>query len=169
MEALVGDFNGKMEDVAEVATSGLDVFAHNVETVERLQSVVRDRRANWKQSLQVLKHAKESGAPITKTSIMLGLGETREDVVDAFRVLRAHGVDVVTLGQYMRPTRRHMPVAEYVTPQAFEAYKEIAEEMGFLYVAAGPMVRSSYRAGEYFMENHLRKMEKEKQKEAAAQ
>jgi lipoic acid synthetase len=167
VEALVGDFNGNLDDVSVVANSGLDVFAHNVETVERLQSQVRDRRANWQQSLAVLKHAKESGAPVTKTSIMLGLGETRQDVVDAFRVLRAHGVDVVTLGQYMRPTRRHMPVAEYVTPQAFEAYKEVAEEMGFLYVAAGPMVRSSYRAGEYFMENHLRKMEKKEKQEQA--
>ena len=169
VEALVGDFNGNMEDVAKVATSGLDVFAHNVETVESLQSVVRDRRANWRQSLSVLKHAKDSGAPLTKTSLMLGLGETREDVVNALRVLRAHNVDVVTLGQYMRPTRRHMPVAEYVTPEAFDAYKEIAEELGFLYVASGPMVRSSYRAGEYFMENHLKKLDQEKEQDQQKQ
>eukprot|EP00213_Chloropicon_mariensis_P005603 CAMPEP_0197470428 /NCGR_PEP_ID=MMETSP1309-20131121/1108_1 /TAXON_ID=464262 /ORGANISM="Genus nov. species nov., Strain RCC998" /LENGTH=424 /DNA_ID=CAMNT_0043007263 /DNA_START=356 /DNA_END=1630 /DNA_ORIENTATION=- len=169
VEALVGDFNGKMEDVEKVATSGLDVFAHNVETVQALQNVVRDRRAGWWQSLSVLKHAKDSGAPITKTSIMLGLGETREDVVDALRVLRAHKVDVVTLGQYMRPTKRHMPVAEYVTPEAFKAYQEVAEEMGFLYVASGPMVRSSYRAGEFFMENHLKQLEKEKAQKKVVQ
>ena len=172
VEALVGDFNGKMEDVATVALSGLDVFAHNVETVEALQGVVRDRRANWKQSLAVLTEAKrvakrENKDLITKTSLMLGLGETKEQVVAALRVLRAHEVDVVTLGQYMRPTKRHMPVAEYVTPEAFEAYKQVAESMGFLYVAAGPMVRSSYRAGEYFMENHIREKEKEKEREAA--
>ena len=131
VEALVGDFNGKMEDVAKVATSGLDVFAHNVETVEALQSVVRDRRANWRQSIGVLKEAKRVAEAngkdlITKTSIMLGLGETKEDVVKVFRVLRAHNVDVVTLGQYMRPTKRHMPVHEYVTPQAFSAYQEVS-------------------------------------------
>ena len=173
VEALVGDFNGEMEDVATVALSGLDVFAHNVETVEALQGVVRDRRANWKQSLAVLTEAKrvakrENKDLITKTSLMLGLGETKEQVVAALRVLRAHEVDVVTLGQYMRPTKRHMPVAEYVTPEAFEAYKQVAESMGFLYVAAGPMVRSSYRAGEYFMENHIREKEKEKEKEREA-
>ncbi|GAB4819005.1 hypothetical protein N2152v2_006051 [Parachlorella kessleri] len=157
VEALVPDFQGSRECVELVARSGLDVFAHNVETVERLQGVVRDRRANWQQSLGVLRAAKEAGAGVTKTSIMLGCGETPDEVVAALRTLREAGVDVVTLGQYMRPTKRHMAVSEYVTPEAFAAYQKVAEGLGFLYVASGPMVRSSYRAGEYFLKNMLRK------------
>jgi len=168
VEALVGDFNGDLASASLVASSGLDVFAHNVETVERLQGAVRDRRASWAQSLAVLRHAKESAGVITKTSLMLGLGESPAEVVAAMAALRECGVDVVTLGQYMRPTKKHMPVAEYVTPEAFDAYKKVAmEEMGFLYVAAGPLVRSSYRAGEYFMNNHLNNLKSKK--EAAAE
>ncbi|GMH39687.1 hypothetical protein BSKO_07585 [Bryopsis sp. KO-2023] len=155
VEALVPDFSGRKESVEEVAKSGLDVFAHNVETVESQQANVRDRRANWKQSLSVLTMAKEFGARITKTSIMLGCGETPEEVTNALKELRATGVDVVTLGQYMRPTKRHMAVSEYVTPEAFQAYENAAKEMGFLYVASGPLVRSSYRAGEYYLKNVL--------------
>ena len=157
VEALTPDFRGEVGLIEAVARSGLDVFAHNVETVPELQAGVRDRRANWAQSVAVLKTAKASGAKITKTSIMLGLGETRAQVVRALRLLRDADVDVVTFGQYMRPTKRHLPVAEYVTPEAFDAYREIAEEMGFLYVASGPMVRSSYRAGEYFLESVLKR------------
>ena len=157
VEALAPDFRGDRALVARVASSGLDVFAHNVETVPELQAHVRDRRANWAQSVDVLKTAKAAGAEITKTSLMLGLGETRAQVVDALEKLRDAGVDVVTFGQYMRPTKRHLPVAEYVTPEAFDAYREIAEGMGFLYVASGPMVRSSYKAGEYFLENVLKR------------
>ncbi|CAD7695405.1 unnamed protein product [Ostreobium quekettii] len=156
VEALVPDFQGRRESVEEVARSGLDVFAHNVETVKRLQGAVRDRRASWDQSLSVLKMAKQSGAKISKTSIMLGCGESPQEVMAALRELRDNGVDVVTLGQYMRPTKRHMAVAEYVTPGAFRAYELAAKDMGFLYVASGPMVRSSYRAGEYFLANVLR-------------
>lgn len=155
VEALVPDFSGRKESVEEVAKSGLDVFAHNVETVESQQANVRDRRANWKQSLSVLTMAKEFGARITKTSLMLGCGETPDEVMNALKELRATGVDVVTLGQYMRPTKRHMAVSEYVTPEAFEAYEKAAKEMGFLYVASGPLVRSSYRAGEYYLKNVL--------------
>lgn len=167
VEALVGDFNGKLEDCATVACSGVDVFAHNVETVERLQGEVRDRRANWHQSLSVLRHAKEAGPPglVTKTSLMLGLGETKEDVLGALEALRDAGVDVVTFGQYMRPTKRHIAVTEYVTPEAFQAYQTIAEEMGFLYVASGPLVRSSYRAGEYFISGILKKRQSDAMKE----
>jgi hypothetical protein len=241
---------GNRQLVQQVATSGLDVFAHNVETVERLQSVVRDRRANWKQSLGVLAAAKDAGASITKTSIMLGCGEHKEEVgaaleagqhrgctthiyfvllshacmhgllqtglltcfagvgrgtdcagalgglkswlegrahghctrltlsspllslcvqvLEAFRVLRQYGVDVVTLGQYMRPTKRHMAVEEYVTPAAFEAYQQAAEQMGFLYVASGPMVRSSYRAGELYLKNALQARKSSAQPAAVA-
>eukprot|EP00878_Enallax_costatus_P012796 GHUV01013363.1.p1 GENE.GHUV01013363.1~~GHUV01013363.1.p1 ORF type:complete len:315 (+),score=88.96 GHUV01013363.1:1038-1982(+) len=163
VEALVPDFQGNRDSVNLVAQSGLDVFAHNVETVERLQRVVRDRRANWRQSLGVLTAAKEVGVQVTKTSIMLGCGEEKDEVIAAMRELRAHGVDVLTLGQYMRPTKKHMAVSEFVTPAAFEAYQKAAEQMGFLYVASGPMVRSSYRAGEFYLKNVLNQ-----RKEAAA-
>jgi lipoyl synthase len=155
VEALVPDFGGNLDSVKSVAQSGLDVYAHNVETVPRLQGLVRDRRANWPQSIATLRAASEAGMRITKTSIMLGCGETREEVLEAMQLLREAGVGVVTLGQYMRPTKRHMPVAEYVTPEAFEAYRVAGEAMGFLYVASGPLVRSSYRAGEYYLKNIL--------------
>ena len=138
-----------------VATAGLDVFAHNVETVPRLQHAVRDRRANWAQSLRVLRTAKEH-VGLTKTSLMLGCGESREEVLEALSLLREAGVGVVTLGQYMRPTKRHMAVAEYVTPEAFDAYARVAEELGFAYVASGPMVRSSYKAGELYLKRLLK-------------
>lgn len=157
VEALVPDFSGKLDCVAEICSSGLDVFAHNVETVPRLQSVVRDRRANWAQSISVLRAAKANGARVTKTSIMLGCGESPDEVLETLRLLREASVDVVTLGQYMRPTKKHMAVSEYITPAAFAAYQTQAEAMGFLYVASGPMVRSSYRAGEYFLKNVLSK------------
>jgi lipoyl synthase len=155
VEALVPDFSGNIDSVRTVARAGLDVYAHNVETVPRLQSAVRDRRANWDQSIATLRAAKEAGMRVTKTSLMLGCGETKEEVLEAFRLLREADVGVVTLGQYMRPTKRHMAVSEYVTPEAFAAYQKAAEQMGFLYVASGPMVRSSYRAGEYYLKNML--------------
>lgn len=139
-----------------VVGAGLDVYAHNIETVERLQGAVRDRRAGWAQSLGTLAAAKAAGARLTKSSIMLGCGESQGEVVAALRALRDHGVDVVTLGQYMRPTKKHMSVSEYVTPEAFEAYKRIADDMGFTYCASGPMVRSSYRAGEMYITNVLK-------------
>jgi len=158
----VPDFRGDVSCVERVALSGLDVFAHNVETVPRLQSTVRDRRANWDQSLSVLVAAKAAAAKagvrvVTKTSIMLGVGERPEEVADALRLLRAADVDVVTFGQYMRPTKGHMPVSEYVTPEAFAGWQRMAEDLGFRYAAAGPMVRSSYRAGEFFLKNLLGK------------
>lgn len=156
VEALVPDFCGREELVARVAGSGLDVFAHNVETVPRLTPAVRDRRAGWDQSVAVLRAAKRYGSRVTKTSIMLGCGEEPHEVVEALRELRDAGVDVVTLGQYMRPTKRHMAVSEYVTPDAFKAYERIALDLGFLYVASGPLVRSSYRAGEYFLAQHIK-------------
>ncbi|KAL3142798.1 sphingosine N-acyltransferase subunit lip1 [Trebouxia sp. C0009 RCD-2024] len=162
VEALVPDFAGNQDSIKLVAASGLDVYAHNIETVENLQSVVRDRRANWKQSMAALKLAKESGARVTKTSIMLGCGEQPHEVLHAFRTLRENGVDVVTLGQYMRPTKRHMAVEEYVTPEMFSAYQAEAEKLGFLYVASGPMVRSSYKAGEFFLKNILKGGQEEK-------
>jgi lipoic acid synthetase len=144
--------------VSLVARSGLDVYAHNVETVEELTPMVRDRRAGFRQSLRVLKAAKEAKPDlITKTSVMLGLGETEQQLWDSMRAVREAGVDVITFGQYMRPTKRHMAVHEYVTPNVFEMWKERALEMGFLYCASGPLVRSSYKAGESFIENVLKK------------
>ncbi|GHJ87235.1 hypothetical protein NliqN6_3637 [Naganishia liquefaciens] len=168
VEALTPDFSGDERQVATVALSGLDVFAHNVETVERCTPFVRDRRANFEQSLRVLRHAKRVSAEagkevITKTSIMLGVGEQEDEVVDALRRLREAQVDVVTFGQYMRPTKRHMKVERYVDPAEFDKWRTTAESMGFLYSASGPLVRSSYKAGEFFLENVLRK-----RREAAA-
>jgi lipoyl synthase len=158
VEALTGDYDGKLEYVKLVAQSGLDVYAHNIETVEALTPFVRDRRAKFRQSLDVLRTAKESNPDlITKTSMMLGLGETEEQIWDALKELRRINVDVVTFGQYMRPTKRHMKVEEYVTPEAFEMWRQRALDMGFLYCASGPLVRSSYKAGEAFIENVLKK------------
>lgn len=140
-----------------LANSGLDVFAHNVETVERLQRYVRDRRANYDQSLRVLEHAKKASGHglYTKSSIMLGLGETQDEVSATMRDLRDAGVDVLTLGQYLRPTEHHLSVERYVPPEEFAVYRRYGEDIGFEYVAAGPLVRSSYRAGELFMQAKL--------------
>ena len=157
VEALTGDFAGDLDMVTKVALSGLDVYAHNVETVEALTPFVRDPRATFRQSLAVLSHAKKTKPSlITKTSLMLGLGETDDQIFEALRELRNIGVDVVTFGQYMRPTKRHMKVVEYVTPQKFDYWGNEARKMGFLYVASGPLVRSSYKAGEAFIENVLK-------------
>lgn len=152
VEALVPDFSGQLDCVEQVALSGLDVYAHNVETVERTTPMVRDRRAKYRQSLATLAHAKSVRPElVTKTSIMLGCGETDEEIEQTLRDLRETKVDVVTFGQYMRPTKRHMKVSEYVTPEKFAEWQRRAEELGFLYVASGPLVRSSYRAGEFFV------------------
>jgi lipoic acid synthetase len=200
VEALTGDMAGNLDHVSVVARSGLDVYAHNVETVEALTPFVRDRRATFRQSLSVLERAKQEGVRVTKTSIMLGVGETEDQVMDALRgqlnfslialpawpisaelptELRKVDVDVVTFGQYMRPTKKHMKVDRYVEPAEFDRWRQIAEDMGFLYVASGPLVRSSYKvgidssharfslilllqAGEYFIENVLRNKGAEK-------
>lgn len=157
VECLVSDFQGDLNSVAMLAKSGLDVYAHNIETVERLQPFVRDKRASYKQSLSVLKEAKRLGElpgaqrVYTKSSIMLGLGETEAEILQTMRDLREVGVDVLTLGQYLRPTEHHLAVVDYVTPERFEYYRQQGEAMGFRYVASGPMVRSSYKAGELFM------------------
>ncbi|KAK1924361.1 hypothetical protein DB88DRAFT_453185, partial [Papiliotrema laurentii] len=163
VEALTPDFAGKgVEAVHAVASSGLDVFAHNVETVERCTPFVRDRRANFQQSLRVLEEAKKGAEAagkeiLTKTSIMLGVGEEGHEIEEALKQLRASDVDVVTFGQYMRPTKKHMKVDRYVLPEEFDHWKKVAEGLGFLYVASGPLVRSSYKAGEFFIENVLKK------------
>lgn len=168
VECLVSDFQGMEASVRELAQSGLDVYAHNIETVRRLQPHVRDRRAGYDQSLQVLRLAKAARPGLyTKSSIMLGLGETPEEVRETMRDLRAADVDVVTLGQYLRPTESHLAVEEYVRPEAFEAYRQYGAELGFRYVASGPMVRSSYKAGEFFLE-HMIKTDREARDVAAS-
>lgn len=152
VECLTPDFQGNNELIGIVARSGLNVYAHNIETVEALQKQVRDNRANYKQSIGVLVEAKRVAPKlVTKTSIMLGLGETDEQVESALRDLRSADVDCVTFGQYMQPTKRHMNVKEYVHPDKFAHWKKRADELGFLYCASGPLVRSSYKAGELFL------------------
>lgn len=158
VEVLSGDFRGDLNSVQTLANSPLDVFAHNVETVEALTPHVRDRRATYRQSLKVLENAKLNNDHIlTKTSIMLGFGETDEQIMQTLKDLRNINVDVVTFGQYMRPTKRHMKVVEYVKPEKFDYWKNVALDLGFLYCASGPLVRSSYKAGEAYIENVIRK------------
>ncbi|CAL9097094.1 unnamed protein product [Musa acuminata var. zebrina] len=141
VECLTSDFRGDLEAVSLLADSGLDVFAHNIETVRRLQRIVRDPRAGYEQSLNVLKHAKLcKDGMVTKSSIMLGLGESDEEVKEAMADLRAIGVDILTLGQYLQPTPLHLTVKEYVTPEKFAFWKEYGESAGFRYVASGPLV-----------------------------
>uniref|UniRef100_A0A6I8RIF7 Lipoyl synthase, mitochondrial n=1 Tax=Xenopus tropicalis TaxID=8364 RepID=A0A6I8RIF7_XENTR len=154
IECLTPDFRGNLKAVETVAGSGLDVYAHNVETVPALQRHVRDPRANFDQSVNVLKHAKNVRPElISKTSIMLGLGETDEQIYSTMKALREAGVDCLTLGQYMQPTKRHLKVEEYITPEKFKYWEKVGNELGFLYTASGPLVRSSYKAGEFFLKN----------------
>jgi len=160
LECLTPDFNGTsgLEGVATVARAGLDVYAHNIETVERLQSTVRDRRAGYRESLAVLEHARvTTSSLVTKSSIMLGHGEEPHELRQTMRDLLNAGVEIFTLGQYLRPSRRHMKVARMVPPEEYEAWREEGLAMGFKYVASGPLVRSSYKAGEVFMEAFLNK------------
>ena len=157
VEILAPDFKGKHACIETVITAKPDVFAHNIETVEPLTRKVRDPRAGYKQSLDVLSWAKRKGEGIyTKSSIMLGLGEDDKDVLQTLKDLRSVDCDIVTFGQYLRPQKRHLPVAKYVSPEKFEEWKRIAKQEGFLYVASGPLVRSSYRAGEFFMESLIK-------------
>jgi lipoic acid synthetase len=157
VECLTGDFGGQLEMVDIMANSGLDVFAHNVETIEKFTPFVRDMRAGYRQSLKVLEHAKRVSRSkiLTKSSIMLGFGESDEDVKQTLKDLRDAGVDCVTLGQYMQPTRRHLKVKEYVTPEKFDEWRNYGDELGFLYTASGPLVRSSYKAGEFLLKKIL--------------
>lgn len=149
VEVLTPDFKGKRWCVARVVEAQPDIYNHNVETVPRLHAVVRPQ-AKYERSLRVLQMVKELAPTIyTKSGIMLGLGETKEEVIQVMRDLRAIGVEAVTIGQYLRPTARHLPVIEYIHPEVFEEYKQIGEAMGFLFVAAGPFIRSSYNAIEF--------------------
>jgi lipoyl synthase len=157
VEVLIPDFRGDESCLATIASSGADVLGHNVETIRRLTPAVRDPRATYDQSLRVLARLRElRPQAITKSSLMLGHGETEAEVLEAFADLRSVGVKLLTMGQYLRPSERHRPVAEFVTPERFEALGARALEAGFLHVASGPFVRSSYKAGELFAESLLR-------------
>ena len=145
VEALTPDFHGDTAAVDVVVDSGVDVFAQNLETVRRLTHVARDPRAGYQQTLDVLAHAASRGV-VTKTSLMLGLGETDTEIREAMADLRQYGVDLLTLGQYLQPTRNHLPVARWVHPDEFDEYRRWGLDGGFREVAAGPLVRSSYRA-----------------------
>lgn len=161
VEILTGDFNGKYEDIKTVVDANPDVFAHNIETVHRLHPKVRDLRAKYDQSLSVLKIVKDINPQmITKSAIMVGLGETENEMIEAMKDLREVGCDILTIGQYLRPKSKRLQVEEFVTPQQFKRYEELGKELGFLYVASGPFVRSSYRAGELFTKALLEEREK---------
>jgi lipoic acid synthetase len=156
VEVLIPDFQGSERDLDAVAAAGPHVVGHNLETVERLQPVVRDRRASYRQSLSVLRSLKERHGVYTKSSLMLGLGETEAELLAAFEDLRRVGVDVLTLGQYLQPSPFHLRVEHFLSPAEFAALQKKAEALGFLYVAAGPLVRSSYRAAEFFLRGLMR-------------
>jgi lipoic acid synthetase len=149
VEVLTPDFNGKKNSLVMVLDAQPDIFNHNVETVERLTPFVRSR-AKYRLSMEVLRRAKElDPAVVTKSGVMLGLGETESELFRTLDDLRAADVQVLTLGQYLRPTPDHLPVLEYIRPETFRLYKEVAEQKGFEYVASGPLVRSSYHAADY--------------------
>ncbi|MEM4780304.1 MAG: lipoyl synthase [Halalkalicoccus sp.] len=157
VEVLIPDFQGESELVGKIIDAEPDVIAHNVETVERLQFPVRDRRAGYEQSLSVLEQVSAESRIHTKTSLMLGVGERSHEIYQTLSDLREADVDIVTLGQYLQPSRSHLDVSRYVHPHEFETWRRVAEEeMDFLYCASGPMVRSSYKAGELFVEAVLR-------------
>lgn len=148
LETLIPDFAGKLENVQIIVEAAPEIVSHNIETVERLTRMVRVQ-AKYERSLMVLKYLKDQGLK-TKSGIMLGMGETEEEVLSTFDDLRKSGVEILTIGQYMQPTAKHLQVAEYVTPEKFAWYKQEALARGFIYVESGPLVRSSYHA-----EKHL--------------
>lgn len=156
IEVLTPDFQGMQKHIALLLDAGVDVFAQNVETVERLTHPVRDIRAGYWQTIQVLAFAKQYRPDVlTKTSLMLGLGETDDEIMQAMDDLRAHQIDILTLGQYLQPTPHHLPVLRYVTPEKFLEFREIGLAKGFFEVASGPLVRSSYRADRVFKRDNL--------------
>jgi len=149
IEVLVPDFNGKDDSLRTVLEAAPHIFNHNLETVERLTPVVRSR-AKYKLSLEFLRRAKElSPGLATKSGLMLGLGETETEIFQAMDDLLEHGVEVLTMGQYLRPTPQHLPVVEYIRPEVFNLYGDIARNKGFTHVASGPLVRSSYHAADF--------------------
>lgn len=171
LEALVGDFRGDLSLVDIVASSPLNVYAHNIECVERITPNVRDRRATYRQTLKVLEHAAKvaDGRLLTKSSIMLGLGEEEAEVRQTLRDLRDVGVSAVTLGQYLQPSRTRLKVSRYAHPDEFAMWEKEAISMGFVYCASGPMVRSSYRAGEFYLSRHIRQQQQLQQQQVPQQ
>jgi len=156
VETLLGDFGGHGEYVDTTVAARPDVWAHNIEVVRRLQRTVRDARCSYERSLGVLARVKKTDPAVwTKSSLMVGIGETDEEIAEALADLRRARVDVVTIGQYLRPTPKHAPVARYVDPETFESYAEVGRTLGFAYVASGPLVRSSYKAAEAFLQGTL--------------
>jgi len=157
VETLLGDFGGHLDYVDTTVDAKPDVWAHNIEVVRRLQRTIRDVRCSYEKSLAVLQRVKARDASrVTKSSIMVGIGETDDEVIETLADLRAAGVDLVTLGQYLRPTPKHAAVDRYVDPDTFARFAREAETMGFSYVASGPLVRSSYKAAEVFVRSILR-------------
>ena len=151
VECLTGDFAGNLDNLDIVLDAHPEVLAHNLETVERLQSTVRDRRATYAQSLSILEHSHKSGkVNFTKTSLMLGLGETEAEIVQTMDDARAVGVDIFTMGQYLQPTKRHLKVVEFITPETFDRLRDIGVTKGFRQVVASPLSRSSYHAEQAF-------------------
>jgi lipoic acid synthetase len=153
VEPLITEIRGKEDSIKIVVESKPEVISHNIETVSRLTPKVRDARASYEQSLRVLKKIKDIDSLVyTKSSIMLGLGENEEEIIQTIKDLRSVGVNILTLGQYLQPNPKYLPVVEYITPEKFNWLREMGESMGFAYVASGPLVRSSYRAAEFFVE-----------------
>ena len=158
VEILMPDFRGENFLIDKVINSQPDVLAHNLETVKRLTYQVRDPRAGYNQSLEVLKYLKDKNKKTyTKSSIMLGLGETKKEILDSMIDLRNVGVDFLTLGQYLQPTKKHIKVKKFLSPDEFDYFKGEGEKLGFKYVASGPLVRSSYKAAEFFIESMIKK------------
>jgi lipoic acid synthetase len=156
VEALTPDFLGVLADVETVVDSGIEVFAQNIETVKRLTHPVRDPRASYQQTLDVLAHAKRHRPDVlTKTSLMLGLGETEQEIIECMDDLRSVNVDILTLGQYLQPTANHYPIDRYVSPGEFEQYRQWGLEKGFVEVVSGVFVRSSYRAEQVLEKNNV--------------
>jgi lipoic acid synthetase len=156
VETLLGDFGGHLDHVDTTVDAAPDVWAHNIEVVRRLQRTIRDVRCSYETSMGVLRRAKQRAPErMTKSSIMVGIGETDDEVLETMRDLREAGVDIVTLGQYLRPTPKHAEVARFVTPERFDAFAVEGRAMGFAFVASGPLVRSSYKAAEVFVQSAL--------------
>ncbi len=158
VEALTPDFSARYELLEQLIRVKLDVFAHNIETTRSLTPKLRDRRSTYDQSLLTLKRIKEiKPEQYTKSSIMLGCGETEAEVIETLHDLREVGCDIITFGQYLQPTPKHLELVEYIHPDQFKKYEQVAQDLNFLYSASGPLVRSSYRAGEFFMKKMIEK------------
>jgi len=158
IEILMPDFRGEKKLIKKIINADPSVLAHNLETVRRLTKKVRDPRASYDQSLGVLSYLKhQSPNHYTKSSLMLGLGESRKETIKAMEDLRDVGVDFLTLGQYLQPTKKHLKVKKFIRPEEFDEFADFGYKIGFEYVASGPLVRSSYKAADYFIERKIRK------------